>query len=203
MNELFTRVSVRDFIPGKVEKDKVDRILEAAMNAPSARNQQAWEFIVVDDPDYIRELSKVTPYAGPVGKAPLAIVVLGNRDLMSAPQFWEQDLGACTENLMLSATSLGLGSVWIGVAPVRERMNAISDIFDLTENLMPFCIVAVGYPKETIQTGPVRPPGPGLPSSHFNDMCLATIIPLNAVRPSRWRSAPAPEASGRSRRCSA
>ena len=139
MNELFTRVSVRDFIPGKVEKDKVDRILEAAMNA---------EFIVVDDPDYIRELSKVTPYAGPVGKAPLAIVVLGNRDLMSAPQFWEQDLGACTENLMLSATSLGLGSVWIGVAPVRERMNAISDIFDLTENLMPFCIVAVGYPKE-------------------------------------------------------
>ena len=139
MNELFTRVSVRDFIPGKVEKDKVDRILEAAMNAPSA---------VVDDPDYIRELSKVTPYAGPVGKAPLAIVVLGNRDLMTAPQFWEQDLGACTENLMLSATSLGLGSVWIGVAPVRERMNAISDIFDLTENLMPFCIVAVGYPKE-------------------------------------------------------
>ena len=138
MNELFTRVSVRDFIPGKVEKDKVDRILEAAMNAP----------IVVDDPDYIRELSKVTPYAGPVGKAPLAIVVLGNRDLMTAPQFWEQDLGACTENLMLSATSLGLGSVWIGVAPVRERMNAISDIFDLTENLMPFCIVAVGYPKE-------------------------------------------------------
>ena len=93
-------------------------------------------------------MSKVTPYAGPVGKAPLAIVVLGNRDLMSAPQFWEQDLGACTENLMLSATSLGLGSVWIGVAPVRERMNAISDIFDLTENLMPFCIVAVGYPKE-------------------------------------------------------
>ena len=67
---------------------------------------------------------------------------------MTAPQFWEQDLGACTENLMLSATSLGLGSVWIGVAPVRERMNAISDIFDLTENLMPFCIVAVGYPKE-------------------------------------------------------
>ena len=148
MNELFTRVSVRDFIPGKVEKDKVDRILEAAMNAPSARNQQAWEFIVVDDPDYIRELAKASPYAGPVARAPLAVVVLGNRDLMTAPQFWEQDLGACTENLMLSATSLGLGSVWIGVAPVRERMNAISDIFDLTENLMPFCIVAVGYPKE-------------------------------------------------------
>ena len=42
MNELFSRVSVRDYMPGKVEKDKIDRMLEAAMNAPSARNQQPW-----------------------------------------------------------------------------------------------------------------------------------------------------------------
>lgn len=148
MNELFTRVSVRDYAPGKVEKDKVNRMLEAAMHAPSAKNQQPWEFIVVDDPEYLEQLSKATPYAGPVGRAPLAIVITGNRDLMTVPNMWEQDLAACTENLLLSATSLGLGAVWIGVAPSRERMNAISDIFDLTENLMPFCIVAIGYPKE-------------------------------------------------------
>lgn len=151
MNELFSRVSVRDYMPGKVEKDKIDRMLEAAMNAPSARNQQPWEFIVVDDREYLDALAKTSPYAGPVSRAPLAIVVLGNRDLMLAPQFWEQDLGACTENLLLSATCLGLGTVWIGIAPVRERMNAISDLFDLTENMMPFCIVAVGYPKERPQ----------------------------------------------------
>lgn len=148
MNELFNRVSVRDYMPGKVEKDKVDRMLEAGMHAPSARNQRSWEFIVVDDQDLLEELSKVSPYAGPVGRAPMAIVVLGNRDTMTVPQMWEQDLAACTENILLSATCLGLGAVWIGIAPVRERMNAIADIFDLTENLMPFCIIAVGYPKE-------------------------------------------------------
>ena len=148
MNELFKRVSVREFMDDRVEPDKVDLMLAAAMHAPSAMNQRAWEFIVVDDPSLLEQLSRVTPYAGPVGRAPMAVIVLGNRDIMKVPSRWEQDLGACTENLMLGAASVGLGSVWIGVAPIRERMNAISDMFDLTENLMPFCMVAVGYPKE-------------------------------------------------------
>lgn len=148
MNELFNRVSVRDYLDARVEPDKVDLMLKAAMHAPSAMNQQAWEFIVVDDREMLRELSKTTPFAQPVSKAPMAIVVMGNRDNMKVPQMWEQDLGACVENLMLGATSVGLGSVWIGVAPIRERMNAIADLFDLTENLMPYAIVAVGYPKE-------------------------------------------------------
>lgn len=148
MNELFNRVSVRDFMDGRVENDKVDLMMKAAMHAPSARNQRAWEFIVVDDRRLLAELSKATPYAGPVGRAPMAIVILGNRDNMVSPQMWEQDLAACTENLLLAATSVGLGTVWIGVAPMRERMNAVADIFDLTENLMPFALVAVGYPKE-------------------------------------------------------
>ena len=148
MNELFKRVSVREFMDGKVDSDDVDLMLKAAMHAPSAQNQQAWELIVVDDPKIIEELSKVSPYGRPVGNAPMAIVVLGNRDVMKVPSMWEQDLGACTENLMLGAASVGLGTCWIGIAPNRDRMNAISDIFDLTENLMPFCIVAVGYPKE-------------------------------------------------------
>lgn len=146
MNELFNRVSVREFMDARVESDKVDLILKSAMAAPSAMNQQAWEFIVVDDRSLLDRLAKVSPYAGPVAKAPMAIVVMGNRDRMKVPQMWEQDLGACTENLMLGATSVGLGSVWIGIAPVRERMNAIADMFDLTENLMPFAIVAIGYP---------------------------------------------------------
>ena len=146
MNELFKRVSVREFMDARVESDKVDLILKAAMHAPSAMNQRAWEFIVVDDPKLLAEMSKVTPYAGPVGRAPMAVIVLGNRDDMTVPSMWEQDLGACTENLMLGATSVGLGTCWIGVAPIRERMNAIADMFDLTENLMPFCMVAVGYP---------------------------------------------------------
>ncbi len=148
MNELFNRVSVRDFMPDRVENDKIERILDAGMHAPSARNQQPWEFIVVDDKQYLEALSKISAYAWPASRAPMAIVVLGNRDYMTNPVMWEQDLSACTENMLLCATSLGLGSVWLGVAPIRERMNAVTDIFDLTENLMPFSIVAIGYPTE-------------------------------------------------------
>lgn len=148
MNILFERRSVRDFTGEKVEKGVTEYVLKAAMNAPSAMNQQAWEFLVVDDRNMLNELAKVSPYAGPVSKAPLAVVVLGNRDRMKVAQMWEQDLGACTENLLLGATSAGLGAVWIGIAPIRDRMNAITDLFDLDENLLPFAIVAMGHPKE-------------------------------------------------------
>lgn len=148
MNILFERRSVRDFTDEKIEKGVTEYVLKAAMNAPSAMNQQAWEFLVVDDRNMLNELAKVSPYAGPVSKAPLAVVVLGNRDRMKVAQMWEQDLGACTENLLLGATSAGLGAVWIGSAPIRDRMNAITDLFDLDENLLPFAIVAMGHPKE-------------------------------------------------------
>ncbi len=148
MEEIFARVSVRDYAPDMVEDDELHRMLDAAMHAPSAVNQQPWEFIVVDDPGLLRRLSGVTPYAGPVGRAPAAVVVLGNRDLMVAPQMWEQDLAACTENMLLAAAGLGLGAVWIGVAPVRERMDAVAEIFGLPGNVLPFCIVAVGHPRE-------------------------------------------------------
>lgn len=148
MNILFERRSVRDFTDEKVEKGVTEYVLKAAMSAPSAMNQQAWEFLVVDDRSMLSELAKVSPYAGPVSKAPLAVIVLGNRDRMKVAQMWEQDLGACTENLLLGATSAGLGAVWIGIAPIRDRMNAITDMFDLDENLLPFAIVAMGHPKE-------------------------------------------------------
>ncbi len=148
MDEIFTRISVRDYRPDPVEPDKVELILRAAMQAPSARNQQAWEFVVVDDRGLIEGLSTASPYAGPVGRAPMAVVVMGDRDRMTVPQMWEQDLGACTQNLMLEARHLGLGTVWIGIAPVQDRMDRISDLLGLPDNMVPFCIVAVGYPRE-------------------------------------------------------
>lgn len=147
MNVIFERVSVRDYSDQKIDRKVLEYVLNAAMNAPSAMNQQAWEFLVVDEKDKLMELAKVSPYATPVTRAPAAIVVLGNRDRMKVPQMWEQDLGACTENLLLGATASGLGAVWIGIAPIRDRMNMISDIFDLDENLLPFAVVAIGHPK--------------------------------------------------------
>jgi nitroreductase len=147
MNAIFTRRSVRKYLKKAVEGEKIERLLKAAMQAPSAGNQQPWEFLVVCDEAMRYKLSEVSPYAGPVKEAPLAIVILGNEDGESVrfPEYLPQDLAAATENLLLEAVELGLGAVWLGVAPVEERMAAVRKLFVLPESVMPFAVVAVGY----------------------------------------------------------
>ena len=97
-----------------------------------------------------------SPYGGPVSKAPMAVVFLGDESRMTVPMMWEQDMGACVENFMVAATSIGLGTVWIGIAPLQDRMDAISDLLSVPEGFKPFCIVAIGHPKEPLAPKPVR-----------------------------------------------
>lgn len=146
MNEIFTRRSVRQFSTQVVEAEKVDKLVRAGMQAPSAGNQQPWEFIVISGKDNLVKLSKSNPYAGSLCEANLGILVLGNRQRMKMPQYWEQDLAAATQNIQLQATALGLGSVWYGTAPETDRMKFISKLYDLDEHLYPFSILGIGYP---------------------------------------------------------
>ena len=146
MNSIFNRVSIRSFKNEKVEEEKIEKILRAAMQAPSAGNQQPWEFIVVEDKNTLSNLSDMSPYAKFIKDAPIAIVVLGNTKRMRFPENWMQDLGAATENILLEITELGLGGVWATVAPLEDRMNYISDVFSLPENIKPYCVIPIGYP---------------------------------------------------------
>ncbi len=147
MNSIFTRRSVRSFDKKQIEEEKIDKIMRAAMQAPSAANCQPWEFCVIKGEERLKKLSTFSPYSSCLAGANVGIVVLGNKERMKVPQMWEQDLGACTQNIMLEATELGLGTVWFGTAPDGEKMKFIQDMFNLTENLMPFCVIAVGYPQ--------------------------------------------------------
>jgi nitroreductase len=147
MNAIFQRRSVRSYLDKPVEPEKIETLLRAAMQAPSAGNQQASEFLVVQDAAALRQLSRMSPYAGLLARAPLAIVLLGNTERMKFPENWEQDLGAAAENLLLEAAELGLGAVWLGVHPLRERVDAVKAQFSLPEKMKPFAVVAVGYPK--------------------------------------------------------
>ena len=156
MDSIMLRTSVRDFTDEAVSEGDLEKVLTAAMQAPSARNQQPWEFIVVDDLETIQSLSRTSPYGGPVSKAPMAVVFLGDESRMTVPMMWEQDMGACVENFMVAATSMGLGTVWIGIAPLQDRMDAISDLLSVPEGFKPFCIVAIGHPKEPLAPKPVR-----------------------------------------------
>ena len=147
MNEIFNRASVRVFKDAPVEKEKIEMLLKDAMQAPSAGNQRPWEFIVVEDKKTLEQLSETDPYAKFVAKVPAAIVALGNTDEMRFPEHWEQDLGAACENILLEAVSQDLGAVWLGVAPLKERMDHITKVFDLPDNIRPYAIIPFGYAK--------------------------------------------------------
>ncbi len=146
MNAIFTRRSVRKFEEKVIETDKIEMLLKAAMQAPSARNQAAWEFIVVENKEKLKELSTYKENIPFVEKCGCSIVILGDKDKMTVPNSWQQDLGAAAQNLMLQAVELGLGTVWCGAWGTDERVENLKKIFSLPDNLMPYAVIAVGYP---------------------------------------------------------
>jgi nitroreductase len=149
MEAINIRRSVRVYDSRPVEPEKIELLLRAAMQAPSAANQQASEFIVVRDRAALERLSKMSPYSGLLARSPMAVILLGNTEKMKFPENWEQDLGAAAENLMLEAVELGLGSVWLGTHPDPARVEAVRLQFGLPENLRPYAVISVGYPADS------------------------------------------------------
>lgn len=118
MNSIFHRVSVRKYNDRPVEEDKIMTVIKAGMQAPSAGNQQPWEFYVITNRDKIKELSKISPYAGCAANAPVVIVPVYRREGLRFPEYTEIDMAIAQENMWLEADYLGIGGVWLGVAPV-------------------------------------------------------------------------------------
>lgn len=150
MNEIFNRASVRSFEERGVEPEKIELLMKAAMAAPSACNQQPWEFVVVTDPAVLGRLSECSPYAGCLRQAPLGIAVCMRTEGLRAPDYAQIDASAATENLLLEAVHLGLGAVWLGIAPGPERMEAVRQVIGAPETIQPFCLVACGYPGKPV-----------------------------------------------------
>lgn len=148
MKEIFTRTSIRQYQDKPVEDEKILEILRAAMQAPSAGNQQPWEFYVVKDKAVIEKLSKVTPYAGCAKGAPVVIVPCVKTTGLRFEDYGMIDLSIATENILLEITSQGLGGVWLGIAPQEDKMKAVDEIIDIKEGLRSFALVALGYAAE-------------------------------------------------------
>jgi nitroreductase len=142
------RRSIRKYTAQPVSQELVTRLLEAAMSAPSAGNEQPWEFIVITDRETMQAITKVHPYSQMLKEAPLAIVVCGNLDREKYPGFWIEDCSAATENILLEAENIGLGGVWLGVYPHDERVKGISELLGLPSSVIPLSLVALGYPAE-------------------------------------------------------
>lgn len=144
-NSIFHRTSVRQYQENSVEPEKVELMLRAAMAAPSSMNQQPWEYYVVTRRETIGRLSESTPYTGCAKGAPLVFVACYRKESLR-PMYSHIDMSASVENLLLEADELGLGAVWMGIAPIEERMKKVREIIDLPDSLEAFALIACGYP---------------------------------------------------------
>lgn len=143
------RRSIRKYTEEPVSKEDIDLLMHAAMSGPSACNKTPWEFYVITDEAILEKLRNASRYSKIY--APLAIVVCGSlsRALPSqlAP-YWIQDCSAATENILLAATDLGLGTVWCGIHPQKRAEERVREALGLTEKHIPLNIIYVGHPDQ-------------------------------------------------------
>lgn len=148
MNAILDRKSIRKYTSQKVSDEIVEDLLRAAMQAPSAGNEQPWEFIVLRDKEIMKKITEIHPYSKMLLDADVAIVVCGDERKEVFKGYWVQDCSAATENILIEAQSKGLGAVWLGVYPIEDRVNQMKDILNLPESVNPLSIIPIGYPDE-------------------------------------------------------
>ena len=147
--DILSRRSIRKYTAEPVPETVINELLEAAMSAPSANNEQPWHFLVINDHRILDEIPKYHPYSSMLEEAPLAIAVCGDLRSEMNEMYWVQGCSAATENLLIAAKAKGLGAVWLGVYPREDRVTGIQKLLGLPEHIKPLNIVPIGYPAET------------------------------------------------------
>lgn len=145
MEAILTRRSVRNYVKKKVPEKIISEILNAAVSAPSAGNEQPWQFVIIDKREILDEVTTFHPNAKMLLEAPLGILVCGDLKLETFKGYWMLDCSAATQNILLSARALGLGACWLGIYPRDERIIKIRKMMNLPDNIIPFSLVSIGY----------------------------------------------------------
>jgi len=146
MKEIFTRRSTRKFTQEPVSAEHVELLLRAAMNAPSACNEQPWEFIVVRDKETMQKIRRFQHFSMPLDSAQCVIIVCADTRRQRYKGFWVQDCSAASQNLLLEAEHLGLGAVWMGIYPIEHWVRQMCALFTLPEEIIPLNVIALGHP---------------------------------------------------------
>jgi nitroreductase len=149
LEAIFTRRSIRRYSEKKVDNDTVNKILRAAMFAPSAVNKQPWHFIVFENAEIKNAIMEIHRSSDMLAEAKKAIAVCYDTTLQHDEGYGVIDCATATQNILLAAHSLGLGACWIGICPRQNRIEALQKIFHLPGNIVPFAVVSLGYPAET------------------------------------------------------
>ena len=150
LGEIFARRSIRKYTSEPVSKEDTEKLLQAAMAAPSAGNRKPWHFITITDRENLNEIAEKHPYAKMMYDAPLCIVVCDDPSVRtpSAPHsFAFQDCAAATMNILHAAVGLGLGAVWLGLGS-ESLEELVRELFGVPEDVLPISLVVIGHPDE-------------------------------------------------------
>ena len=148
---LLSRRSIRKYSSIEPTQAELEQILRAAMYAPSALDQRPWQFVVIRRREILSSLADKMSHCDMLREATAGILVCADLTREKIPGFWVQDCSACTQNILLSAHGLAMGAVWLGVHPIAEREDALREKLALPPKIIPFALVALGYPDEAPQ----------------------------------------------------
>jgi nitroreductase len=132
MNAILNRRSIRKYKDIKVSDETIEQLLKAGMAAPSAGNEQPWEFVVLRDKEIMKKITEIHPYSQMLLSTDAAIVVCGDESKEVFKGFWVQDCSAAAENILIAAEDMGLGAVWLGVYPMADRVDAYKRTSEFT-----------------------------------------------------------------------
>lgn len=156
---IMNRKSVRSFTEEPVPAEYMEVLLKAAMASPSGSNIQPWHFVVLNDPSQFERIFEGNSNMDIFSTAASIVVFCGDTTVTRVPRdnpnaepevrpnaTWRDDLGACTENFLLAAESLGLGAVWTTLYPYPHRNIPVRNALGLPDQVVPYCAVALGWP---------------------------------------------------------
>jgi nitroreductase len=146
-----SRRSIRKFDDSAVSEGLLEKILDAGRWAPSGLNNQPWRFAVIRDAALKDMLSQLTHYSRIIKGSQVLIAVFLDNSVSYDRTKDVQAIGACLQNMLLEAHSLGLGGVWLG--EILKNKEQIREILGLTKDLELMAVIALGQPAESPRTG--------------------------------------------------
>lgn len=146
---IFARRSIRRYTDEPVDETDLQALLEAGMAAPSGSNRKPWRFVVVTDRETLCALAEAHPYGKMLAGAGAAVAVCGDP---AVSEWWVQDCSAATENILIAATMLGLGAVWLGCYGRPEREGPIRDVLGIPDSIKVLSLLSIGHPAEETES---------------------------------------------------
>ncbi len=155
IDAIHERRSIRDFTSQPVDFHLLMDIIEAGTWAPSGLNNQPWRFAIVTNPETKALFEPLTRYGKVIRRCQALIPVFIDKDAMYHEVKDHQAMGACIQNMLLAAHSMGLGAVWLG--EILKNAARVRELLGLSENLELMAVIAMGYPASKDQHSNRKP----------------------------------------------